>query len=143
MNRTRTSIALATAAMCATVLVSNAGAQQTNPGPAAAPVTSTVFTTTTTTPLVTTTVPHPTGTATTPATTTEKASDTRSILQAFSSGDFSGVSTAAVITFVIGIITGILNFALQFDPAQVQAMVDQVTAPFQATLDQVRTQLPF
>nr|WP_154670158.1 hypothetical protein [Corynebacterium bouchesdurhonense] len=33
MNRTRTSIALATAAMCATVLVSNAGAEPTRRTP--------------------------------------------------------------------------------------------------------------
>ncbi|WP_066528828.1 hypothetical protein [Corynebacterium bouchesdurhonense] len=70
------------------------------------------------------------GTAT--PTTTGPKSDTKSILQAFSSRDFSDVSTPAVILFVIGIITALLNAAMRIDPAQVDAVINQV-----------RSQLPF
>lgn len=132
MNRTRTSIALATAAMCATVLVSNAGAETSAPAPATGNIV-TVTKTTTITPTSTTSVPYqrPTPTSATPTTTGPK-SDTRSILQAFSSRDFSDVSTPAVILFVISIIAALLNAAMRIDPAQVDAVINQV-----------RSQLPF
>ena len=143
MHRTRTSIALVTAAMCATVLVSNAGAEtaaQTSASqtPAAQAAGNLVIVTETTTtwvtPTVTTTVPYqrPTPTSATSPTTTPLKSDTRSILQAFSSRDFSEVSTPAVILFVLSIITALLNAAVRIDPAQVDAVINQV-----------RAQLPF
>lgn len=136
MNRTRTSIALATAAMCATVLVSNAGAAPTAPTaqtPAPAPG-NLVTVTVTSTPVTTTTSIRGITPPPAPATpiTTGPKSDTKSILQAFSSRDFSDVSTPAVILFVISIITALLNAAMRIDPAQVDAVINQV-----------RSQLPF
>ena len=140
MIRTRTAIGLATAAMCATVLVSNADAETETPTatatatatgtetPTATPTPgSTVTTTVTTKPTVTVTK----STKTTTPTTTEQKSDTLTILRAFSSGDFSEVSTTGIILFVIGIITALLNMALQMDKEQ----VDKVLAD-------VRKQLP-
>ena len=138
MIRTRTVIGLATAAMCATVLVSNADAETETPTatatatgtetPTATPTPgSTVTTTVTTQPTVTVTK----STKTPTPTTTEQKSDTLTILRAFSSGDFSEVSTTGIILFVIGIITTLLNMALQMDKEQ----VDKVLAD-------VRKQLP-
>lgn len=142
MNRTRTSIALATAAMCATVLVSNAGAAPTAPTAPTTPTTQTpapapgnlVTVTVTSTPVTTTTSIRGITPPPAPATpiTTGPKSDTKSILQAFSSRDFSDVSTPAVILFVISIITALLNAAMRIDPAQVDAVINQV-----------RSQLPF
>lgn len=116
MSRTRTAIAATTAALCATVLVSNAGAEPTTQTPT---VTPTVIQTVTVTPTITSTrgIPLPTETTTT---TTE---DT--IMQAFSSGDFSNVSTTSIILFTLGIITGLLNLAMTYGEDQIQAMVDQ------------------
>lgn len=142
MHRTRTSIALVTAAMCATVLVSNAGAETTaqtsasqTPAAQAAGNLVTVTETVTSTPTTTVTslrgiTPRPS--SSTSPTTTPLKSDTRSILQAFSSRDFSEVSTPAVILFVLSIITALLNAAVRIDPAQVDAVINQV-----------RAQLPF
>lgn len=114
MSRTRTAIAATTAALCATVLVSNAGAE-----PTSATAIPTVTQTVTVTPTITSTrgIPLPTETTTT---TTE---DT--IMQAFSSGDFSNVSTTSIILFTLGIITGLLNLAMTYGEDQIQAMVDQ------------------
>lgn len=128
--------------MCATVLVSNADAETETPtATATATATGTETPTATATPTpgstVTTTVTtQPTVTVTkstkTPTpTTTEQKSDTLTILRAFSSGDFSEVSTTGIILFVIGIITALLNMALQMDKEQ----VDKVLAD-------VRKQLP-
>lgn len=135
MHRTRTSIALVTAAMCATVLVSNAGAETTAQTSAPAGAVVTVTETVTSTPTTTVTslrgiTPRPS--SSTSPTTTPLKSDTRSILQAFSSRDFSEVSTPAVILFVLSIITALLNAAMRIDPAQVDAVINQV-----------RAQLPF
>lgn len=115
MSRTRTAIAATTAALCATVLVSNAGAEPTTTTTQTPTVTQTV----TVTPTITSTrgIPLPTETTTT---TTE---DT--IMQAFSSGDFSNVSTTSIILFTLGIITGLLNLAMTYGEDQIQAMVDQ------------------
>lgn len=131
MKRTRTAIGLATAVMCTTVLVSNAGAEPTQtPVASQTPVAeaeaaeatgTTVTTTVTTQPTVT--VTKSTSTATT---TTEPRSNTLDILRAFSSGDFSKVSTPQIILFVIGIITALLNVALQFDKEQVDAVLGDI-----------------
>lgn len=140
MSRTSTSIALVTAAMCATVLVSNAGADTgagAGAGSGAGTGGTTVTPTTTITPtLVTTTTtvtPTVTVTYTTPTETDEPdepKTGTLDVLQAFSSGDFSQVSTPAIILFVLGIATGVLNLALQIDPEQVNAMIADARKQF-------------
>ena len=133
MIRTRTAIGLATAAMCATVLVSNADAETetpTAPPTATATATPTPGSTATTTVTTPPTVPVTKSTKTTTPTTTEQKSDSLTILRAFSSGDFSEVSTPGIILFVIGIITALLNLALQTDKEQ----VDKALADFRKQL---------
>lgn len=115
MNRTRTATALLTAAACATLIVGTAEADTpTDPG---------------------TTSGTSTGAGTNKSTKkitgikkdekTDNKSDTRSILHAFASGDFSEVSTPKTITFALGVVTAVLNLALQLDEQQVKAVANQ------------------
>lgn len=105
MNRTRTATALLTAAACATLIVGTAEADTiTDPG------------TNKSTKKIT---------GTTKDEKTDNKSDTRSILHAFASGDFSEVSTPATITFALGVVTAVLNLALQLDEQQVKAVANQ------------------
>lgn len=117
MSRTRTSIALVTAATCATVLVSYAQAQPATPTTGA-----TVTTTVTTTPTVTVT-----SSSVTP--TTPKAASPVDVVRGFSSGDFSEVRPASIALFVIAVLTGLLNIIMQFDNGQVEALLANVHVP--------------
>lgn len=101
MNRTRTATALLTAVACATLIVGTAEAD-------------------------TTTDPDTEKfTGIKKDEKTDNKSDTRSILHAFASGDFSEVSTPATITFALGVVTAVLNLALQLDEQQVKAVANQ------------------
>lgn len=113
MNRTRTATALLTAAACATLIVGTAEAD-TDPR-----------TTSGTSNGTGTNKPTKQITGTTKDEKTDNKSDTRSILHAFASGDFSEVSTPATITFALGVVTAVLNLALQLDEQQVKAVANQ------------------
>lgn len=105
MNRTRTATALLTAVACATLIVGTAEAD------------------TTTDPDTNKSSEKFTGIKKDEK--TDNKSDTRSILHAFASGDFSEVSTPAIITFALGVVTAVLNLALQLDEQQVKAVANQ------------------
>lgn len=105
MNRTRTATALLTAVACATLIVGTAEAD------------------TTTDPDTNKSSEKFTGIKKDEK--TDNKSDTRSILHAFASGDFSEVSTPATITFALGVVTAVLNLALQLDELQVKAVANQ------------------
>lgn len=105
MNRTRTATALLTAVACATLIVGTAEAD------------------TTTDPDTNKSSEKFTGIKKDEK--TDNKSDTRSILHAFASGDFSEVSTPATITFALGVVTAVLNLALQLDEQQVKAVANQ------------------
>lgn len=115
MNRTRTATALLTAATCATLMVGTAEADT-------AANTGTITGTSTGT---STDKSDKKFTGTKKDEKTDNKSDTRSILHAFASGDFSQVSTPATITFALGVVTAVLNLALQFDEQQVKAVANQ------------------
>lgn len=115
MNRTRTATALLTAAACATLMV----------GTAEADTAANTGTTTGTSTGASTDKSDKKFTGTKKDEKTDNKSDTRSILHAFASGDFSQVSTPATITFALGVVTAVLNLALQFDEQQVKAVANQ------------------
>lgn len=134
MNRTRTATVLLTAAACATLMVGTAEADTTDTG---------------TTPGASngadTNKSSKMATGIKKDEKTDNKSDTRSILHAFASGDFSEVSTPATITFALGVVTAVLNLALQLDEQQVKAVANQfnVQMPQMPQLPQVQMpQLP-
>lgn len=140
MNRTRTATALLTAAACATLMVGTAEADT---------AANTGTTTGTSTDKSDKKI-----TGTKKDEKTDNKSDTRSILHAFASGDFSQVSTPATITFALGVVTAVLNLALQLDEQQVKAVANQfnvqmpqlpnaanVQSQIDASINQVRAQL--
>lgn len=115
MNRTRTATALLTAAACATLIVGTAEADTTtDPG-----------TTSGTSNGTDTNKSSEKFTGIKKDEKTDNKSDTRSILHAFASGDFSEVSTPATITFALGVVTAVLNLALQLDEQQVKTVANQ------------------
>lgn len=140
--RTAAATALA-ATMCATVVVSNAGAATETATPTSAVSTTTqasesttssratVTQTVTVTPTVTAGATTST-TATTTTTTTSTTNEQIAVLQAFSSGDFSKVRTSSVVLFVMSIITGILTLVMNLDTPQNREMLQKfgITLPF-------------